>query len=158
MVEPFIIFQVAGAFYGVRSAYVQQIDMIENVTRVPNTPGFVDGVVYIRGQVVPVINLRSRFGMDRRDYDIFSRLIVVEIEKRIIGLAVDSAREFFYIDPSDILPPPDTLTGPGVEYLEGTYSQDNRLILVVNLHHLLDREEKQQLSTKMEVQTLAKEQ
>jgi purine-binding chemotaxis protein CheW len=151
MVEPFIIFSVGEAAYAVRSEQVQQIETVENVTPVPNTPDFIDGIVYLRGKVVPVINLRSRFGLDRKPYDIYSRLVVIELEKRVVGLAADSAREFLHLDTSLILPPPESLSGPGIEYLEGVYSKDNRLILVVNLHQLLDKKEKEQLSQEVGV-------
>jgi purine-binding chemotaxis protein CheW len=150
MVEPFIIFSIDGASYAVRADQVQQIEIVENVTHVPNTPNFVDGIVYSRGKVVPVINLRKRFGLDRIPYDIYSRLIVIEVDYRVIGLAVDSAREFVHLDPTQILPPPETLSGPGVEYLEGVYSKDERIILVINLHHLLAKQEKDQLLKQME--------
>jgi purine-binding chemotaxis protein CheW len=145
MLEPYIIFSVGGASYAVRSELVQQIEIVENVTPVPNTPVFIDGIVYLRGKVVPVINLRSRFGIERIPYDIYARLVVIELEQRVVGLAADSAREFIHLDPAEIIPPPESLAGPGIEYLEGVYSKDNRLILVINLHRLLDQQEKDQL-------------
>jgi purine-binding chemotaxis protein CheW len=153
MREPFIIFTVAGAAYAVRSEQVLQVGMIENVTRVPNAPPYVDGVQYIRGQVVPVINLRARFGMERAAYDRLSRLVVITLGKRILGLAVDSAREFLYLETDEITPPPETVVGPGVEYLEGVISLNERLILVVNLGDLFNRQEREQL----EAHTLERE-
>jgi purine-binding chemotaxis protein CheW len=151
MVEPFIIFSVGGASYAVRSEQVQQVEVVENVTPVPNTPEFIDGIVYLRGKIVPVINLRSRFGMERIPYDIYSRLVVIELDKRVVGLAADSAREFVHLDPAELMPPPESLSGPGVEYLEGVYSKDNRLILVVNLHQLLDKQERAQIPAEHEL-------
>lgn len=137
MSEPFILFQIAGSTYGVPSAQVQQVEMVENVTPVPNAPGFVEGVVYLRGRVVPVINLRRRFGMEKIPYDLQSRLIIVLIDGRAVGLAVDSAREFVSLSEDQILPPPENLAGPGIEYLEGVVSLQERLILVVNLLPLI---------------------
>lgn len=150
MVEPFIIFTIGEASYAVRSQQVHLIETVENVTPVPNTPDFVDGIVYSRGKVVPVINLRTRFGLERIPYGISSRLVVIELEKRVVGLAVDSAREFIHFNSSEILSPPESLTEPGVEYLEGVYSMDKRLILVINLHRLLAKQEKDQLIKDME--------
>lgn len=146
MREPYIIFKVANASYAVQSAYVKQVEMIENLTRVPNAPAFVEGVVYVRGQVIPVVNMRSRFGMERITYDLYARLLVISLDGRQIGLAVDSAREFMHLDSETIMPPPDTLLGPGVEYLEGVISLDERIILVVNLHELFKSEEREQIT------------
>jgi purine-binding chemotaxis protein CheW len=150
MREPFIIFSVGRTFYAVRSEQVQQIEVVENVTPVPNTPDYVDGIVYLRGKVVPVINLRTRFGLERQPFDIYSRLVVIELEQRVVGLAVDSAREFIHLDSSEIIPPPESLSGPGVEYLEGVHTQDDRLILIVNLHRLLEKREKEQFLQDMD--------
>jgi chemotaxis signal transduction protein len=147
MREPYIVFQVADASYAVRSELVKQVEMIENLTRVPRTPGFVEGVVYLRGKVVPVVNLRTRFGMEKLPYTLYTRLIVISLTQRLIGLIVDSAREFMYLESEDIIPPPDTLKGPGIEYLEGVISLDERLILIVNLHELFDNQERKQLAT-----------
>src|SRR5512142_3428236 len=92
--DTFIVFTVAGTAYAVRSGDVQHMEMIEGVTRVPNAPPFVDGVVFSRGQVVPAVNLRARFGFERAPVDLRTRLIVVQSDGRSVGLLVDSAREF----------------------------------------------------------------
>jgi purine-binding chemotaxis protein CheW len=145
MREPYIVFKVAGASYAVRSEWIKQVEMVENLTPVPNTPDYVEGVVYVRGQVVPVVNLRARFGMQKLPFDLYTRLIVISLNKRLIGLIVDSAREFMHLEGEDIIPPPDNLVGPGVEYLDGVISLNDRLILVINLHELFDSQEKKQL-------------
>ena len=150
MEQPFILFQVAGATYAVRSEEVQQIEMIEEITHVPNAPGFVDGVVYLRGSVIPVVNLRARFGFEKIPYDLRSRLVVVQLDRRVVGLAADTAREFVKLEMSQILPPPEDLHGPNLVYLEGVISWKERLVLVVNLRKLLSFAEKEELSTVVE--------
>ena len=77
MTEPFILFSVAGTTYALRSKDVAHIEMVDQVTAVPNAVHFVDGVVFSRGQVVPALNLRARFGFDKVPYDLSSRLLVV---------------------------------------------------------------------------------
>lgn len=144
--EPYILFKLDGAAYAVPSAAVQQLEMIESITRVPNAPDFVEGIVYLRGQVVPVINLRRRFGLEKIPYDKSARLIVVNLDQRVVALAVDSAREFITVEPDHILPPPESLAGPSIEYLQGIVSQPDRLILVINLQKLLTHQEKETLS------------
>lgn len=144
--ETYILFTVGTSSYAISTEAVQQVEMIQNVTRVPNAPSFVEGVVYLRGQMVPVVNLRSLFGLEKVEPDMRSRLIVVRTNGRVVGLQVDAAREFIHIDEEQVLPPPADLFGPGVEYLRGIVSQEDRLILVVELTQLLNREEKNALT------------
>jgi purine-binding chemotaxis protein CheW len=146
MPEPYILFQVDGTTYAVPSAQVQQVEMVEKITHVPNAPEFVEGVVYLRDRVVPVISVRRRFHLEKTPYDLRSRLIVVRMDERVVGMAVDAAREFARLAVEDIQPLPEGLSGPGREYLEGVVSLRERLILIANLRRLLTFEEKQALA------------
>jgi purine-binding chemotaxis protein CheW len=152
MSEPYIVFQVDHVDYAVPSAQVQQVDMIDRVTFVPNAPHFVEGVVSMRGQIVPVVSLRRRFSLPVIPYDIKSRLLVVRLDNRLIGLAADQAREFIRLEAEQIAPPPEGLEGPGLEYLEGVVSEGERLILVVNLRQLLTRQEKESLNQELAIE------
>jgi len=134
----YILFVVAGTTYAVPSAEVRHMEMIETVTRVPNDPAFVDGVVFSRGQVVPVVNLRARFGFDRTAFDLRTRLIVVQSGGRLIGLVADAAREFVNIPAEAIQPPSDALTGMSGRYVDGVASVGGRLILVLSLDRILN--------------------
>ena len=134
----YILFTVAGTTYALPSGDVQHMEMIENITRVPNAPSFVDGVVFSRGQVVPVVNLRARFGFERAPYDLRSRLIVVVSGGRMIGLIVDAAREFVNIAPDAIQPPHEALAGMSGRYVEGIASIGDRLVLTLNLSRILN--------------------
>lgn len=137
--DRFILFTVAGTTYAVRSRDVHHMEMIEHVTRVPNAPPFVDGVVFSRGQVVPVLNLRARFGFERAPYTLRTRLVVVQTAGgRIVGLIADDAREFVAIPAGAIQPPHDTLAGLSGRYLDGIASIGDRMILVLNLERVLD--------------------
>ena len=103
--ETFILFGVAGTTYALRSRDVAHVEMVEQVTAVPNAVPFVDGVVFSRGEVVPALNLRARFGFEKAPYDLSTRLLVVRAGDRTVGLVVDAAREFVAIDPASIQPP-----------------------------------------------------
>ena len=133
MTEPFILFTVAGTTYALRSRDVAHVEMVDQVTAVPNAVHFVDGVVFSRGQVVPALNLRARFGFEKAPVDLSTRLLVVRDGARTVGLVVDSAREFVPIDPAAIQPPSAALTGLSGRYLEGVANLGDRLILVLNL-------------------------
>ena len=136
--EPFILFELAGTTYGVRSRFVQQIEMIQDVASVPNAHPAVEGVVLVRGQVIPALNLRMRFGFDTVERNLRSRLVVINTGSRIVGLIVDTAREFIKIAPEAIEPPPEALTGLSGQYLEGIATINERMILVLNLDVVLD--------------------
>lgn len=138
--EPFILFELAGTTYGVRSSFVQQIEMIADVAPVPNAHPAVDGVVLVRGQVLPALNLRKRFGFDRVARDLRSRLVVINNGTRVVGLVVDTAREFIRIAAESIKPPPEALTGLSGRYLEGIATIGERMVLILNLDAVLDLE------------------
>ncbi|MEO5742177.1 MAG: chemotaxis protein CheW [Vicinamibacterales bacterium] len=136
--DTFIVLTVAGTTYAVRSRDVQHMEMVEHVTRVPNAAPFVDGVVFSRGQVVPAVNLRARFGFERAPYDVRTRLVVVSTGGRSVGLVVDEGREFLRMPESTIRPPQEALAGLSGQYVEGIASLNGRLILVLNLENLLN--------------------
>lgn len=139
-VEPFILFEISRTTYGVRSRFVQQIEMINDVASVPNAHPAVEGVVLVRGQIIPALNLRTRFGFEKIKRDLRSRLVVINTEKRVVGLVVDTAREFIKISTDSIEPPPEALTGLSGHYLEGVATIGERMILILNLDAVLDLE------------------
>ena len=141
--EPFVLFELAGTTYGVRSRFVQQLEMVEHVTPVPNAIPAVEGVVLARGQVIPALNLRIRFGFERVPFDLRSRLLVVNKGGRTLGLIVDTAREFLRIPEAAVEPPPEAITGLSGKYLEGIATIKDRMILVLNLDEVIDIGEQQ---------------
>lgn len=133
----YVIFQLGNTHYGIRSRYIQQIEIIENITHVPNVPNYVDGVVFSRGKVVPAINLRTRFGMDKISYDIKTRMIVVKVKDREVGLIVDSAREYLTIPRENIQESFEDIFEISERFLEGTANLGGRLIFILNLEEIL---------------------
>jgi purine-binding chemotaxis protein CheW len=136
----FILFQVAGSTYGVRSEKVQQVDMIEHVTPLPGAAPYVDGVVFTRGQVLPAINLRARFGYEKIPYDVKSRLIVVNPSGRKVGFVVDAAREFVNIAGSAIRPPHEVIHDARDQYLEGIATLGERIVLLLNIEEVVSKD------------------
>lgn len=135
--ESYIVFELAGTTYALPSRVVQQMEMTEHITPVPNAPPAVEGVVFSRGQVIPTVNLRSRFGFAKIPIDLRTRLIVVNIDNRTVGLMVDSAREFLSIPSEAIQPPNEAITGLSGKYLEGIATLENRMILILNLDEVI---------------------
>ncbi len=140
----YILFDLAGSTYGVRSREVQHIEMVENLTPVPNAPSYVEGVVYSRGQVIPAINLRRRFGFARENPTLKSRLIIVQSGPRRVGLIVDAAREFRKIPTSAVQPPPESVHGLSGNYLHGIALLDQRLIFLIDINEILSLREASQ--------------
>ena len=135
--DHYILFTVADTTYALPSEDVAHIEMLNDVTRVPNAAPFVDGVVFSRGQVVPAINLRARFGFDRQAYDLRTRLLVVRHQGRNVGLLVDACREFLTIPASAIKPPGEALSEVAAKYLVGIATLADRLTVILSLEELL---------------------
>jgi purine-binding chemotaxis protein CheW len=136
--DTFILFQVAETWYALPSSSVQQVEMIEAITPVPNAADFVEGVVFTRGKVIPAVSLRARFGLEKAPHTPRSRLIVTNHEGRIVGLIADSAREFISITANKIEPPPDGISGLSGNYLKGVATIAERIILVLDLDALIN--------------------
>ena len=138
MTETYILFGVAGTTYAVASQQVMHMEMVDHVTPVPNAPAFVEGVVFSRGQVVPVINLRARFGFERIDLDLRTRVLVVQVNGRHIGLLADEAREFIAVPDAAIQPPSHAIGGLSGNYLQGVATLGERIVLVLNLAEVVE--------------------
>src|ERR1700752_4488000 len=135
--ETYILFDIAGTTYALNSQSVQQIEMIEHITHLPNAAAFVEGVVFSRGQVIPALNLRTRFGFEKAPHTTRTRLIVTNHHERVIGLIVDSAREFMSISNNAIQPTPDSIAGLSGRYLKGIVTIGERIVLIVDLDQLV---------------------
>ena len=134
----YILFGVAGTTYALRSDQVLHMEMVEQITSVPNAPAFVEGVVFSRGQVVPVINLRARFGFERVPLDLRTRLLVVQIQGRRVGLMADEAREFVGIPDAEVRPPGEAVVGLSGNYLEGVATIGDRIVLILDIREVVD--------------------
>lgn len=131
--KTYILFTVAGTSYAVPSHHVLHLEMVDHVTPVPNAPPFVEGVIFSRGQVVPVINLRARFGFDKAPLDLRTRLLVVDNASRRVGLMADDAREFITLIDSAIQPPSEAIGGLSGNYLKGVTTIGDRIVLVLDV-------------------------
>lgn len=134
----FILIELAGTTYAIASESVQQIEMVETVTKVPHAPHFVEGVVFCRGQVVPAINLRQRFGFDKTPHDDRTRLVVVAQNDRQVGFIVDAAREFVKIAADSMQLPPEGLSQLSGKYLRSIARVGDRLVLILNIDEVLN--------------------
>ena len=141
LADTYVIFELDRAAYAVSSNSVLHIDMLEHVTPVPNTAPAVDGVVFSRGQVIPAINLRARFGLERQAHTPQTRLIFLKVQQRIVALIVDAAREFQRIPADAIRPIQETLVGIEGNYVTGVATVKDRSVLILDVGAVLTLEE-----------------
>jgi purine-binding chemotaxis protein CheW len=139
--EAFVLFELAGNLYGLPSRHVLHIDMVEHVTAVPNANPAIDGVVFSRGQVIPALNLRLRFGFPRIENTLRTRIIFATIHDRTVGLIVDAAREFKSFSQDSLRPIEKTLTGINDKYLTAVAKLGEKLVLILDLEAILKVED-----------------
>jgi purine-binding chemotaxis protein CheW len=136
--DSYILFELAGTTYGVASIDVQHMEMVEHITPVPNAGPHLEGVAFSRGQVIPAINLRLRFGFPKAAPTLSSRLIIVKIGQRRVGMIVDAAREFRKIPHEAIQPPHESITGLSGNYLVGIAKLGERVVLLLNISEVIN--------------------
>lgn len=127
-----VLFQVAEASYVLPAADVVHMDAYEGATKVPGAPPWVAGLVQIRGRILPVVDLRARFGVGAVEAALGARVVVVATGERQVGLLVDAAREVVRIDPASFAPPPDVLDGGGAGFVDGIAQAGGRLVMRVD--------------------------
>jgi len=133
-----VTFHVGREEYAVDILRVQEIIRIQDMTRVPNTPDYLKGVINLRGKIVPVMDLRSRFRMEAIELGKEARIVVVEDAEKNVGLIVDSMSEVLSIPDTFILAPPDSGDGSGnVEFIQGVAKLEDRLLVFLSLETLL---------------------
>ena len=136
--ESYVLFELAGTVYGISSQSVRHIEMFEHVTVVPNANPAIDGVVFSRGQVIPALNLRVRFGLPRQPNTLRTRILFATVHDRTVGLVVDTAREFKYLPAETVGPITETLTGINGNYLKAVTHIGERLVLILDLEAVLN--------------------
>jgi len=143
----YVVFALGEELFGVSIEQIQEINRLPEVTRVPHTASFIEGVVNLRGEVIPVVDLRKRFGMPPRAYDEFTRIVVADIEGQKIGFIVDAVKEVGKYAEKDIAPSPGMLQGSGVgRFVRGLVKlSEGKMILLLDLNLLLSEEEKEEL-------------
>lgn len=136
--EKVILFTLGADTYGVPITQVLSIERIQSITRVPNADFFVEGVMNLRGFIIPVINIRKRFLMDASEVTKESRIIIVAVDDLRVGLLVDSAKEVIDIDMAAVEKTPELVGGIQADYISGVCGLDaDHLLILLDLHHVL---------------------
>jgi purine-binding chemotaxis protein CheW len=141
-----VVFKLDKEEYGVDIMQVQEISPYQKLTKVPNSPDFVDGIVNLRGDVIPVVSLKKKFKLIESEVTELTRLIVINNGNRRTGFVVDDASEVITISDKDIEEAPPMIVGADRKYIQGVGKLDKRILIILNLHKLLTEEEEIQLS------------
>jgi purine-binding chemotaxis protein CheW len=141
-----VAFELAGETYGVDINWVHEIIRMQAVTRLPRTPEFIEGVINLRGRIIPVIDLRKRFGLPPREQTPDTRIMVVEMAGVTVGMIVDAVSEVVRLPAESIEPPPPMMHGIDTAYLEGVGKWEDRLVILLNLDRVLRQGEQEQLA------------
>lgn len=136
-----VTFSIGEEEFGVNILKVQEINRTMEITKVPRAPVFVEGVINLRGKVIPIIDLRSRFGLSSKPEDKDTRIIVIEINSVIVGFVVDAVSEVLRIPASTVEPPPPVVAGVESDYISGVGKLKERLLIMLDLDKLLSSED-----------------
>lgn len=134
-------FRIGNETYGVRIGSVREIVRVPEITSVPSAPDTIEGVINLRGKIIPVMDLRKRFGQTSIQADKKNRILVVELENKLVGLIVNAASEVLKIAPSEIEPPGNVFAEGESNYVTGVGKLKGRLIILLDIHKLLQRPE-----------------
>lgn len=141
----FLTFTLGNESYGLEIIYVTEIIGIQKITEVPELPEYVKGIISLRGQIIPVMDVRLRFGKPSREYDERTCIIVVEIHDISVGLIVDAVSEVIIIKEDAIVSPPDLNEGCGRKYIKGIGKVGTEVRLLLDCDKLLNDDEIQNL-------------
>lgn len=144
--EQLVVFRLANEFYGVDIGAVNTIIRMQEITAIPRTPDFVEGVINLRGSIVPVIDLRKRFGLPIGEITKASRIVVVEAGQQMIGMIVDAVAETLRLPSSAIEPPSPVVTSLDTEYLRGVGKLEDRMVILLDLEKVLSNSEVESLA------------
>ncbi|ACH40933.1 MULTISPECIES: chemotaxis protein CheW [Citrifermentans] len=133
--------------YGINVLMVREIIRMLNITRVPNTPHYVEGVINLRGKVIPIINLRKKFDLVDSEYDKRTRIMVMEVVGELMGFIVDEVSEVIRISEKEIQPPPPAVSsGIEQECMAGVINQADRLLVLLDLERMFSADERRLFS------------
>lgn len=133
----FVVFKLGQEYYGIDILNVKTIERLTSITRVPNSPPYVKGVMNLRGEVIPVIDMQERFRLSSGEYTNETRIIIVNIEDVVIGMIVDSASEVLSIPWESIDEAPKVVDGISEDFVSGIGKLSSRLVIILNLRRVL---------------------
>jgi purine-binding chemotaxis protein CheW len=140
-----VTFNLGSEEYAVDILRVKEINRMTGMARVPNSPAHVEGVINLRGRVIPVVSLRNRLGLGEKAGDDLTRIMIMDIRGITMGVVVDSVSEVLRIPPSTVEPPPPVSRGSNAGFVKGIAKLEDRLVILIDMDRLMDGEETAQV-------------
>lgn len=144
-VKQLISFMVGNEEYAMEIVRVKEVIRTPTITRLPKAPSFVKGIINLRGDVIPIVDLRDKFGLEATEYTAATRVIVVDVDGKLVGMIVDAASQVIRIPTDQIEPPPPVAGGLPSDLIEGVGKIGDRLIVLLNIDMILSASERIQL-------------
>ena len=141
----FVIFKLGSEEYGIPITQVREINRLTAPTKIPKSPPFIEGVINLRGQIIPILDMKKRFDLELTQYTDSARIMVVEVRDQVFGIIVDAVSEVLRMATANIEPTPGMVASIGDQYIAGVGKVDERLLIILNLDKLLTEEEHQAL-------------
>lgn len=141
-----VSFQIGNEEFGINILFVQEINRVAQITKVPNSPEFVEGVINLRGKVIPVIDLRCKLGIPRKEHDKNTRIIVIEFNDQSVGFIVDTVNEVLRIPRNIAEMPPSMVAGVNSDFLESIIKLENRLMILLDIEKIINFDKTDALS------------
>lgn len=135
--QQYVVFRLMGQLFGAAIDVVREVNHLTNVTRLPNTPEYVEGVIDLRGEVLPVISLRKRLGLPTKEADADTRLMVLSLGERSAALVVDGVDQVLTLNQDEIVAPDAHVVLPGQDYVTGLARSGESLVVILNLARLM---------------------
>lgn len=136
-----VVFRIGKEFYGIGIEVVHEIIKVPDITTMPDAPDFFEGVINLRGKIIPVIDLRKRLRLKKSEKNRSSRILITENQDRLVGLLVDSVTEVLKLNPEAIEEPPQMISAIGIEYITGVAKITGRLVTLMDLAKVLSVED-----------------
>jgi purine-binding chemotaxis protein CheW len=140
LVTQFVGFRLDNEDYAIAITKIQEIILMKPITRIPEVPAFIEGLINLRGSVIPIVNLRKRFGLPPREVDDETRTIVVNIHDKTVGCIVDAVTQVMRINRDQIQPPPLSVLAISHQYIAGLARLEDRLLIMLDIDKLFDEQ------------------
>ncbi len=147
----FVTFKISNELYGINIMEVNEIIKLTEITSIPNAPEFVEGVITLRGEIIPIVDLGKRFNFPKKEFtedeELLRGIIIINVEDMTIGIIIDQVNRVINITREQIQPPPQIIAGIGAEYIQGVVKlEDSTLLVILNINKLFSKKELMLLS------------
>ncbi len=146
-----VTFQLGAEYYGIDIMQVKSIEETKDVRAIPNSPGYVEGIFNLRGEIIPVINLHRRFHLTRvlteEDDELLRGFLIIRLDGMHVAIIIDKVSRVISVSAGEIQPPPQMISGIGAEYIEGVVQRDEGYLIVLDIDRLFNLRELEQLES-----------